>query len=98
MLSRVVLSDIHDLERGPRGQAFASYGRLVTCAQASAGQRAGTSGTNLGKAPPPWAFADAAVLGVRDTPAGQNVLASVEKNHPQGPALTIVAHPWARAV
>jgi transposase len=61
MLSLVWLYDIHDIERFPRVQAFAAYGRLVTCAKASAGKRSGTSGTNSGHAPRKWAFSEAAV-------------------------------------
>jgi hypothetical protein len=39
MLALVWLYDIHDIHRLPRGQAFVSDGRLVTCAQESAGKR-----------------------------------------------------------
>ena len=92
------LYEIHDSEPFPRGQEFAAYGRLVTCAKASAGKRAGTSGANLGNAHLTWAFSEAAVLCVRDHPAGQKVLASLEKKHRQGTAVTILAHQWARAI
>jgi transposase IS116/IS110/IS902 family protein len=61
MLRLVWLDDIHDSERVPRGPAFAAYGRLVTCAKASAGKRSGTSGTNIGQAHLTWACSEAAV-------------------------------------
>jgi Transposase IS116/IS110/IS902 family len=94
----VLLYDIHDIARFPRGQAFAAYGRLVTCATEAAGQRSGTSGANIGNAHRTWAFSEAAVFCVREHPAGQKFLAKLEKKPSQGKALTIVAHTWARAV
>ena len=39
LLRRVRLDEMHDLARFPRVQDFVSYGRLVTCAKASAGMR-----------------------------------------------------------
>jgi transposase len=98
ILSLVLLDDIHQIDRCPRVQAFASSCRLVTCAKASAGKRSGTSGTTIGHAPLTWAFSEAAVLFLRDTPAGQQCLTRVEKKHRQGKALTIFAHTLARAV
>ena len=98
MLSLVLRDEIHDIERFPRVQAFASYGRLVTCAKESAGKRSGTSGANIGKAHLTWAFSEAAVVCWRDHPAGQKVLARVAQNHRQGTALTILAPQLARAV
>jgi hypothetical protein len=79
-------------------QEFASYGRLVTCAKASAGKRSGMSGTTSGNAYLEGAFSDAAVLCLRDHPAGQKFLARVENKRSQGKALTILAHQLARAV
>ena len=92
ILSRVWLDEIHDIERFPRGQAFASYGRLVKCAKESAGKRAGTAGAKIGNAHLKWAFSEAAVLCLRDHPAGQKFLARLEKKQRQGKALTILAH------
>jgi transposase len=73
-LSLVRLYAIHDLDRFPRGQACASECRLGTWATESAGKRSGTSGTKIGKAHLTWAFADAAVLCLRDHPEGQQFL------------------------
>jgi hypothetical protein len=63
--------ELHDLARCPRGQAFVSSCRLITCAKASAGTRDGTSGAKLGHADRPWACSEAAVLFWRHHPAGQ---------------------------
>ena len=98
ILSLVLLYEIHEIARFPRVQDFASYCRLVKCAKESAGKRYGTSGTKIGNAHLKWAFSEAAVLFLRDHPAGQKCLARLEKKHRKGKALTILAHKWARAV
>src|SRR5467141_1430859 len=56
ILSLVLLYEMHDIERFPRGQDFASYCRLVKCARESAGKRSGTSGNKIGNAHLKWAF------------------------------------------
>jgi transposase len=98
ILSLVLLYEIHQIDRFPRVQDFASYCRLVKCAKESAGKRSGTSGTKIGNAHLKWAFSEAAVLCLRDHPAGQKFLARLEKKHRKGKALTILAHKLARAV
>jgi transposase len=98
ILSLVLLYEIHDITRFPRVQDFVSYGRVVKCAQASAGKRYGTSGTKIGHAYLKWAFSEAAVLCLRNHPAGHKYLARLEKKHGQGQALTVLAHKLARAV
>jgi transposase len=60
-LSLVLLYEIHPIDRFPRVQEFASYGRLVKCAKESNGKRSGTSGAKIGKAHLTWAFSEAAV-------------------------------------
>jgi transposase len=97
-LSLVLLYDIHQIDRFPRGQDFASSGRLVKCATESAGKRSGTSGTKIGHAPLQGAFSEAAVFFLRDHPAGQKVLTRLEKKQRKGKALTIFAPQLARAV
>ena len=79
-------------------QDCVSYCRLVRCAKESAGKRYGTSGTKIGNAYRKWAFSEAAVLFLRNNPAGQKSLARLEKKHGKGKALTILAHKLARAV
>jgi transposase len=98
ILSLVLLYEIHDIERFPRVQDFVSYCRLVKCAKESAGKRDGTSGTKIGNAYLKWAFSEAAVLFLRNNPAGQKYLARIEKKHGKGKALTVLAHKLARAV
>jgi Transposase IS116/IS110/IS902 family len=98
MLGLVLLYDMHEITRCPRVQDVVSSGRLVTCAQASAGKRLGTSGAKSGQAHLTWAFAAAAVWFLSDHPAAQQSLARLEKKHAKGKALTVLAQQWARAV
>jgi transposase len=98
ILSVVLLYEIHDIQRFPRVQDFVSYCRLVKCARESAGKRYGTSGAKIGNAYLKWAFSEAAVLFLRNNPAGQKYLARLEKKHGKGKALTVLAHKLARAV
>ena len=92
ILSLVVLYEIHDIARFPRVQDFVSSCRLVKCAKESAGKRYGTSGAKIGNAYLQWAFSAAAVLFLRNHPAGQNYLARLEHKHGTGKAFTIFAH------
>jgi transposase len=98
ILALVMLYEIHDIQRFPRVQDFVSYCRLVKCAKESAGKRYGTAGKKIGNAYLKWAFAEAAVLFLRNNEAGQKYLARLEKKHGKGKALTILAHKLARAV
>jgi transposase len=98
ILSLVLLYEIHEITRFPRVQDFVSYCRLVKCAKESAGKRYGTAGTKIGNAYLKWAFSEAAVLFLRNNPAGQKYLARLEKHHGKGRALTVFAHKLARAV
>jgi len=98
ILSLVLLYEIHDIRRFPRVQDFLSYCRLVKCSKESAGKRYGTSGAKIGNAYLKWAFSEAAVLFLRDNPAGQKYLTKLENKHGQGKALTLLAQKLARAV
>src|SRR5262245_12757570 len=98
ILSLVLLYEIHDIDRFPRVQDFASYCRLVKCAKQSAGKHLGTSGKKIGNAHLKWAFSEAAVLFLRNNPQGQKYLTRLEKKHDKGQALTILAPKLARAV
>jgi hypothetical protein len=71
ILSVVLRSERHDIQRFPRVQDCVSSGRLVTCATEAAGTRDETSGTKIGYADRTWAFSEAAVLCWRAHPAGQ---------------------------
>jgi transposase len=102
LLSLVLLDEIHDIDRFPRGQDFVSYCRLGKCAQTSAGKRLGPSGQKIGNAHLTWAFSAAAALFLRNHPPGQRLLARLEKKHaigtassvPQGAAQVSLAANW----
>jgi transposase len=98
ILSLVLLYESHDIQRFPSVQDFVSYCRLVKCAKESAGKRYGTAGSKIGNAYLKWAFSEAAVLFLRDNPAGQKYLTRLEKKHGQGKALTLLAQKLGRAV
>jgi len=98
ILSLVLLYEIHDLQRFPRGQDFVSSCRLVKWAREAAGKRYGTSGAKIGNAYLQWALSEAAVVVLRTNPAGQKYLARLEKKPGQGKALTVLAPKLARAV
>jgi transposase len=98
ILSLVLLYEIHDIQRFPSVQDFVSYCRLVKCAKESAGKRYGTAGAKMGNAYLKWAFSEAAVLFLRDNPAGQKYVTRLEKKHGQGKALTLLAQKLGRAV
>jgi transposase len=98
ILALVMLYEMHDIRRFPRVQDFASYCRLVKCAKESAGKRSGTSGKKIGNAYLKGAFAEAAVLLLRNHDQGQTYLARLENKYGKGKALTVLAHKLARAV
>jgi transposase len=98
ILSLVLLYEIHQIDRFPSVQDFASYARLVKCRKASGGKRLGTSGKKIGNAHLKWAFSEAATLFVRNNPQGQKLLSRLEKKPNKGKALSILAHKLGRAV
>jgi hypothetical protein len=97
-LALVRLSAIHAIHRFPRLQAWVADGRLGTGANESAGTRYGTAGAKSANAYRPWAFSEAAVLLVRNPPAGPHSRARLAKHPGKGNALTVLAHPRGPAV
>jgi transposase len=98
ILRLVLRYAIHDIQRFPRVQDVVSSCRLVKWAKESAGKRSDTAGAKIGNAYLKWALSEAAVLFLRDHPAGQKDLTRLEKNHGQGTALTLLAQKRGRAV
>jgi hypothetical protein len=98
MLRCVRRSASHAMPRCSRLQDGVSSCRLVTWAKASAGKRSGTSGATSGPSSRPWACSEVAVLLLRHHPPGQQDRARLANNHGHGNALTLCAHPLARAV
>jgi transposase len=98
ILALVLLSAIQTIARFPRGQAFLSYGRLVKCAQESAGKRQGRSGKKMGTPQLQWACSEAAVLFLRQNQPGKEDFAKLARHHGPGKALPVRAQKLARAV
>ena len=99
ILALVILYEIHDINRFPRVQEFASYCRLVKPFKESAGKKyGGPSGKKIGNAHLKWAFSEAACLFLRGNPEGRKFYEKLERKHGKGKALTVLAHKLARAV
>ena len=98
ILALVLLYEIQDIRRFPRVQDFVSYCRLVKCAKESNGKRLGTSGKKIGNVHLRWAFAEAAVLFIRQSQPGKAYFAKLEHKHGKAKALTVLAHKLGRAV
>jgi len=78
ILALVLLSERQDIHRFPRVQDFVSSCRLVKCAKESGGKRLGTSGKKIGTVHLRWAFAQAAILFLRQNQLGKAYLAKLE--------------------
>jgi len=98
ILALVILYESQDIARFPRVQDFVSYCRLVKCAKESNGKRLGTSGKKIGNVHLRWAFAEAAVLFIRQSQPGKEYFAQLEHKHGKAKALTVLAHKLGRAV
>jgi transposase len=98
ILALVILYEIQDIGRFPRVQDFVSYCRLVKCAKESGGKRLGTSGKKIGNVHLRWAFAEAAVLFIRQSQPGKVYFTKLEHKHGKAKALTVLAHKLGRAV
>jgi transposase len=98
IISLVILYEIHDINRFPTVQDFASYARLIKCKAESGGKTYGTSGSKIGNAHLKWAFSEAAVIFLRDNPPAKKYLEKLTKRHNKGKALSILAHKLGRAV
>jgi transposase len=98
ILALTILYEIHEIRRFPRVQDFLSYSRLVKCEHSSAGKKLGTGGAKIGNVHLKWAFSEAAVLFLRNNPAGQNYLRRLAGRHGKAKALSILAAKLGRAV
>lgn len=98
ILALVILYEIHDINRFPRVQEFASYARLVKCPRESGGKRHGSSNKKIGSMHLKWAFSEASVLFLRNNPRGMAYKRRLERKHGKSKSLTILAHKLGRAV
>ena len=98
ILATTLLYEIHDIERFPRVQDFASYARLVKSAHEFGGKRSGTGGAKSGNAHLRWAFGEAVLLMLRECDALKKRRARLQRKHGKGKSLAILAHKLGRAV
>jgi transposase len=70
----------------------------VKCAKESSGKKLGTSGKKIGNVHLRWAFAEAAVLFIRQSQPGKEYFAKLAHKHGKAKALTVLAHKLGRAV
>jgi transposase len=98
ILALVILYESPDMHRFPRVQDFVSSCPLVKGAKESSGKKLGTSGKKIGTVHLRWAFAEAAVLFLRQSPPGKEYFAQWEHKHGKAKALTVLAHKLGRAV
>jgi transposase len=98
ILALVLLCEIPDSARFPRVQDFVSSCRLVKGAKESNHKRLGTSGKKIGTVHWRWAFAEAAVLFLRQNQPGKAYFAKLAHKHGKAQALTGRGHKLARAV
>ena len=95
VLALTILYEIHDITRFDRVQEFASY-PAGQGAKTIGGKMLGTSGAKMGNVHLKWAFSEAAVLFLRHATGGKRFLATLEKKHGKGKALSILAHKIGR--
>jgi transposase len=98
ILALTLLYEIHDIQRFPRVQQFASYARLVKCSRQSSGKSLGTGGAKIGNVHLKWALSEAAVLFLRANPRAQGFLQRLRRKHGRAKALSILAHKLGRTV
>jgi transposase len=79
-------------------QDVVSSCRLVKGAKESNGKRLGTSGKKIGNVHLRWAFAEAAILFLRQNHLGKEYFTKLEHKHGKAKALTVLGHKLARAV
>lgn len=70
----------------------------MKCTNESSGKKLGTSGKKIGNVHLRWAFAEAAVLFIRQSKPGKEYFAKLEHKHGKAKALTVLAHKLGRAV
>ena len=99
VLGLVLLYEIHDIRRFERVGQFLSYCRLVRPQHESAGKSKTSKGKKkIGNAHLRWAFAEAALLMLRESDRAKKCKQRLEKKHGKAKALGILAAKLARAV
>jgi len=98
ILGLTILYEIHDIKRFETVQRFASYSRLVKPERTSMGKSKGGGGSKIGNQHLTWAFSEATVLALRNSPRAHDFLKRAERKHSKSKALSILAHKLGRTV
>jgi transposase len=96
ILGLTLLYEVHDIDRFPTVQDFASYCRLVKCQRSSAGKVLGSGGSKIGNVHLKWAFSEAVICFLHASPEARVLKARLEKKHGKGRALSLLAHRLGR--
>ena len=97
ILALTLLYEIDTVARFPKVGQLLSYSRLIKCKKESGGKSLGSYGSKIGNAHLKWAFNEAAQLFLKDAD-GKQYFAKLEKKHPKGKALSILAAKLGRTV
>ena len=98
VLSLTLLYEINTIERFPAVQNFCSYARLVKPTRSSAGKRTGGGGGKMGNHHLRWAFAEASVMLIRNSPEAKQYFARLQKQYHKAKALSTLSHRLGIAV
>ncbi|NQT71155.1 MAG: IS110 family transposase [Chloroflexi bacterium] len=98
ILSLVLLYEIHDINRFPSVQDFASYSRLIKPPRESAGKKYGSSNTKIGNVHLKWAFSEIACLFLKGNDRGQKHHNRLVSKHGKSKALSILSHELGRSI
>lgn len=96
ILGALILLEIGDITRFPTVKHFASYARLVKCQAESAGKIYGTQGNKIGNAYLKWAFSEAAVIYLGNSPLAVAYIEKLHRRMTKAKALSAFAHKLGR--
>jgi transposase len=98
VLALVILYEIHDINRFPTVQDFASYSRLIRPRKESAGKSHAGGNRKIGNRYLKWAFSEVAILLIRESDEIKRYHQSLKNKHGKATALAILAHRAGRTV
>jgi len=98
VISLIILYEIHDINRFPRVQDFASYARLIRPRKESAGKSYPGANRKIGNAYLKWAFSEVAILFIRESDEVKAYHQMLKNKHGKAKALAILSHRMGRTV
>ena len=98
ILAPAILYEIQHIKRFPCVGNFISYSRLVKCPHGSAGKRVKGGHNKIGNSHLKWAFSEAAVLFLRNNPAGKELQQRLVSRYGKAKALSLIAQKLGRTV